>query len=80
MFRLIEDVLAPTEIDELHRIAESARFVDGRIGNPHSTVKNNLHLHDEEAHKRCVQILANALVSNEDSAISRCRRKWLRRC
>jgi PKHD-type hydroxylase len=66
MFRLIEEILAPGEIAELQRIAESAKFVDGRISNPHSTVKNNLHLHDEEAHKRCVQIIANALVANED--------------
>jgi PKHD-type hydroxylase len=66
MFRLIEDILTNAEIAELHRIADGAKFVDGRISNPHSQVKNNLHLHDEEAHKRCVQIIASALVANED--------------
>ena len=44
MFRLIEDILTNAEIAELHRIADGAKFVDGRISNPHSQVKNNLHL------------------------------------
>lgn len=66
MFRLIEDILTPAEIGELLQIAETANFVDGRISNPHSQVKNNLHLHDEEAHRRCVQIMGGALVGNED--------------
>ena len=65
MYREIE-LLSPAGIDELRRIAAGARFVDGRISNPHSKVKHNLQLHDEAAYKQSAKLLAEALWSHED--------------
>lgn len=66
MFRLIEDVLTPENVAELKRIAEQATFVDGKISNPHSKVKSNLHMHDESLQQSAVNIMANALFNNEE--------------
>jgi PKHD-type hydroxylase len=46
------DLLSAAQVAELRAIAAAARFVDGRISNPHSTVKQNLQLHDEAAYDR----------------------------
>ena len=48
---------------ELRTIAASANFVDGRISNPHSKVKQNLQLHDEAAYNRSSQMLTQALYA-----------------
>ena len=45
------DILSPAQVAELRQIAASANFVDGRISNPHSKVKQNLQLHDEAAYQ-----------------------------
>jgi PKHD-type hydroxylase len=65
MFREIL-FLDPPRIAELRRIAASAPFVDGRITNPHSTVKNNLQLHDQQAYTRSAEILARAMMGNDE--------------
>ena len=65
MFRELE-ILSAAQVSELRGIAASARFVDGRISNPHSTVKENLQLHDEAAYNRSSQILTKALYANEE--------------
>jgi len=51
---------------ELTRIAASARFVDGRISNPHSTVKNNLQLDDQAAYQASSQLMLQAMLAHED--------------
>ena len=66
MFRVIENILDKSQIDQLRGIAAKANFVDGKISNPHSKVKKNLHMHDEALQQQSVQIMANALVANED--------------
>lgn len=66
MFRQIESVLSQAEVDELRRIAAVAPFVDGRISNPHSQVKNNLQLHDQDASQQASKIMAEALLRHED--------------
>lgn len=66
MFRLIENLLNPPSVAELKRIAEKATFVDGKISNPHNKTKDNLHMHDAQLQQRAVEIVANALMSNED--------------
>ena len=66
MFREIPDLLTVGEVAELRRIAAGARFVDGRISNPHSTVKNNLQLNDEPAYQQSSQLMAQALWAHED--------------
>ena len=65
MFRLIP-LLSPDAIAELREIASASEFVDGRITNPHSTVKNNLQLHDPAAHERSAEILRVALLASEE--------------
>lgn len=65
MFKELE-ILSAAQVTELRGIAASAKFVDGRISNPHSKVKENLQLHDEAAYNRSSQILTQALYANED--------------
>ncbi len=65
MFRLIP-LLRDTEIAELRAIASAHEFVDGRITNPHSTVKNNVQLHDGAAQARTAEIIRAAILGNED--------------
>lgn len=65
MFREIE-LLGAGQVAELRQIAASANFVDGRISNPHSKVKQNLQLHDEAAYQKSAAILSQALLGHED--------------
>lgn len=65
MFRLIP-ILSADQVAELRSIAASAHFVDGRISNPHSKVKNNLQLHDPATHERSAVILRSALLASEE--------------
>lgn len=65
MFKEIE-LLNAGQIEELRQIAASANFVDGRISNPHSKVKQNLQLHDEAAYRKSSQLLSQAMLAHED--------------
>jgi PKHD-type hydroxylase len=65
MFRLIP-ILSADAIAELRAIAATAQFVDGRITNPHSTVKNNLQLHDPATNERSAEILRVALLGSDE--------------
>ena len=65
MFREL-DIVGAAQVAELKAIAASANFVDGRISNPHSKVKQNLQLHDEAAYTRSSQILMQAMLAHED--------------
>jgi PKHD-type hydroxylase len=65
MFREVE-FLSASQVEELKRIAASTPFVDGRISNPHSKVKNNLQLHDQEAYQKSSQIVGKAMMAHED--------------
>jgi PKHD-type hydroxylase len=66
MFREIPDLLTPGEVCQLRDIAARSQFVDGRITNPHSTVKNNLQLHDAQAYRQSSQLILDAMNSHED--------------
>ncbi len=62
MFLEIPDLLSPQEVARLRAIAAAARFVDGRISNPHSQVKKNLHQDRGDAgFGEASQIMAQAL-------------------
>lgn len=65
MFREIQ-LLTASQVAQLRSIATSANFVDGRISNPHSKVKQNLHLHDDAAFQKSSQLLMQALLAHED--------------
>lgn len=66
MFKQLDNLLGYSDLAALQKIAASARFVDGRISNPHSKVKNNLHLSDQQAYQASADILAKALFGNEE--------------
>lgn len=66
MFREIPDLLSRAQLEALGGIASRAQFVDGRISNPHSKVKNNLQLHEPQAYQQSSQILLEALKAHED--------------
>lgn len=66
MFLEIEDVLTANEVAQLRGWAEKARFVDGRITSPHSSVKDNLQIdHADDAYAASSRLMAQALQRNE---------------
>jgi PKHD-type hydroxylase len=66
MFLEIPDVLTAQEVAQLRDLAAGAKFVDGRISSPHSTVKDNLQLdHGDQAYAVSSKLLAAALTRNE---------------
>ena len=66
MFLEIDDVLTADEIAQLRAMAAGARFVDGRISSPHSTVKDNRQIdHGDNAYAASSRLMAEALMRNE---------------
>ncbi len=66
MFLEIDDVLTAAEVAQLRSLAANARFVDGRISSPHSTVKDNLQVdHADAAYQASSQLMAQAMMRNE---------------
>ena len=66
MFLEIDDVLTADEVAQLRAMAETARFVDGRISSPHSMVKDNLQLdHADNAYSVSSRLMAEALQRSE---------------
>src|SRR3546814_19909578 len=63
MFKEIE-LLNASQIEELRKIAASANFVDGRISNPPSKVKQPHQLHAKAAYRKSSQLLSQALLAN----------------
>lgn len=65
MYRVIA-VLDKSEVDQCRSIAAAAPFVDGRISNPHSTVKINQQLGDLTAYQTSSKLLQQALARSEE--------------
>jgi len=66
MFLEVADVLKPDEIARLRAIAQTAPFVDGRVSNPHASMKNNLQLDfSNAAYQQSSALLQAALTRNE---------------
>ena len=65
MFKLVQ-LLEDGAVRALREIAVGGKFVDGKISNPHSKVKNNLQLHDAGAYERSSKILLDAMVQNPE--------------
>jgi len=42
MFLQVENLLTPAEVQTIAEIARQARFIDGRLSNPHNIVKDNV--------------------------------------
>jgi PKHD-type hydroxylase len=65
MFREIPDLLTAAEVSELRDIAARLRFVDGKVTNPGSQVKNNLQADlGDPLHERASGLLRAALSRN----------------
>jgi PKHD-type hydroxylase len=66
MFLELPDVLTRPEVERLRAVAASARFVEGRLSNPHSKVKNNLQVdHSDPAYAESSRLMAQALQRSE---------------
>ena len=66
MFLEIDNVLTSDEVAKLRTLAAGARFVDGRISSPHSTVKDNLQIdHADGAYQASSELMFAALSRNE---------------
>ena len=66
MFLEIPDVLTAPEVERLRDLARSAKFADGKLSSPHSTVKNNQQIDPADpAHAESSKLMAIALQRNE---------------
>jgi PKHD-type hydroxylase len=67
MFLEIPSILTGQEIARLREIAGRAKFVDGKLTNPHSKVKNNTQLdYADPAYRESAQLLHAALLRSEE--------------
>jgi PKHD-type hydroxylase len=67
MFLEVPDLLTAGEVARLREIAAKSTFIDGRITNPHSKVKNNDQLdYGGEAYAESSRMLAGALQRSEE--------------
>lgn len=64
MFRKLQ-ILTDAQVTQLREISSKAQYVDGKISNPHSKIKNNLQLHDQAAYAQSSKLLTDALMGNE---------------
>ena len=68
MFLQIENVLTPAEVQGVADIARAARFIDGKLSNPHNIVKDNVIADNNDAMARqAAQIALGALQRNEEA-------------
>ena len=65
MYRILP-ILTDAEIAECRRIAAAAKFVDGRISNPHNTAKQNEQLHEAAPYQQSSELLRQALIRSEE--------------
>jgi len=66
MFLLVKDVLTQTELGQVLQLAETLKFVDGRVSNPHNTAKHNLQAEMTQPNAaKLSQIAAAAIGRNE---------------
>lgn len=65
MFLQIPDLLTADEVADLRAIAAATQFVDGRVSNPHSKVKNNEIVTDAAAHAQASRVMLAALARSE---------------
>jgi PKHD-type hydroxylase len=66
VFLEIEEVLTSQDVAKLRRLAQGARFSDGRLSNPHTQVKNNLQIdHADPAYAEAAKLMATALQASE---------------
>jgi PKHD-type hydroxylase len=63
MFLEVPDILTPQEVARLKALSATFNFVDGKVTNPHSTVKNNLQQdYGDPGFQEASQMCLNALM------------------
>jgi PKHD-type hydroxylase len=66
MFLQIDNLLSPAEVQAVADIARQARFIDGKLSNPHNIVKDNVIADNNDAMARqASQITLTALQRSE---------------
>jgi PKHD-type hydroxylase len=66
MFLEVQDLLTPDETRHLRGLFDRLTFVDGRLTNVHSKVKNNLQLdYEDPGYKQSSEMLHAAMMRNE---------------
>jgi PKHD-type hydroxylase len=66
MFIEVPDLLTAAQVQRVKELAGKAKFVDGRVSNPHSDVKKNLQIDFGDPHfQEASRIVADALMQNE---------------
>ncbi|MEO0441286.1 MAG: Fe2+-dependent dioxygenase [Pseudomonadota bacterium] len=65
MFKQLS-LLDPDKVKTLRDIAANGNFVDGKISNTHSKIKNNLQLHDQAAYEESSKIMLEALMASRE--------------
>lgn len=66
MFKEIPSLLTTDQVRTLREIAGKAKFVDGRISNPHNAAKNNLQLNEPSAYEQSARLILQAMAAHED--------------
>lgn len=65
MYKVLQ-VLTDEEVAECRRVAANAKFVHGRITNPHNSAKDNEQLHEPATYQKSAQLLHAAMMRAED--------------
>jgi PKHD-type hydroxylase len=67
MFLEVPDILTAEEVARLKALSETFKFVDGKISNPYSKVKNNLqHDYSDPGFQQVSQLCLQALMRHPD--------------
>ncbi len=67
IFIEIENILSPQELARLDQIGAAAKFIDGRISNPHNQTKYNLQIDTTtDLYRESTSILGQALLRSEE--------------
>jgi PKHD-type hydroxylase len=69
MFLQVENLLAPGEVQTIAEIARQAKFIDGRLSNPHNIAKNNViaDLANDPLARQAGQIALTAFQRSEEA-------------
>jgi PKHD-type hydroxylase len=69
MFLQVENLLAPGEVQTIAEIARQAKFIDGRLSNPHNIAKDNViaDVANDPLARQAGQIALAALQRSEDA-------------
>jgi len=68
MFLQLEDFLTPQEVQAIAEIARQARFIDGKLSNPHNVTKDNvIGDNTDPMARKAAQIALSALQRSEEA-------------